>query len=61
VGAWVMNIATMPSIGHPVECGFRPWLVLGALGGSLAICVVAAWIPARRAARLDVVQALHYE
>ena len=61
VTAWVMNIATMPSIGHPVEFGFRPWLVLGAMGGALAICVVAAWIPARRAARLDVVQALQYE
>jgi len=29
--------------------------------GALLIVLVAAWIPAARAARLDLVRALHYE
>ncbi|MFO0905365.1 MAG: FtsX-like permease family protein [Pirellulales bacterium] len=61
VTAYVINLATMPSIGHPVEFGFRPWLLLGSLAGALAITVAAAWFPARRAAGLDVVRAMHYE
>lgn len=61
ITAYVMNVATMPSIGHPVEFGFRPFLLAGALFGALAITLAAAWIPAQRAARIDVVKALHYE
>jgi ABC-type lipoprotein release transport system permease subunit len=36
-------------------------LALATLLGALASTSVAAWIPARRAANLDLVQALHYE
>jgi putative ABC transport system permease protein len=61
VTAYVINLATMPSIGHPVEFGFRPGLLAAAFAGSLAITLAAAWFPARRAARLDLVRALHYE
>ena len=61
ITAYVINIATMPSIGHPVEFGFRPGLLLGAFVGALLITIGAAWFPARRATRLDLVQALHYE
>ena len=59
--AWVMNFTTMPTIGHPVELGFRPVLVTVISLGALLIVLVAAWIPAARAARLDLVRALHYE
>ena len=61
VTAYVINLATMPSIGHPVEFGFRPGLMVAAFAGALAITMAAAWFPARRAARLDLVRALHYE
>jgi putative ABC transport system permease protein len=61
ITAYVINLATMPSIGHPVEFGFRPGLLAGAFAGALAITLAAAWFPARRAARLDLVRALHYE
>jgi putative ABC transport system permease protein len=61
VTAFVINIATLQTIGHHVQFGFRPWLLAGAFSGAMIITVVAAWIPARRAARLDLVQALHCE
>jgi putative ABC transport system permease protein len=59
--AYLMNLLMLPTIGRTIEFGFHPWLVLGTLASALCITVVAAWIPAQRAARLDLVQALHYE
>lgn len=59
--AYVLNLAMMPSFGHPVEFHLYPWLLLATLIGALLIVLVAAAIPARRATRIDVVEALHYE
>jgi putative ABC transport system permease protein len=59
--AYVMNLAMLPTLGHWIPFGFHPWLALATLLGALASTSVAAWIPARRAANLDLVQALHYE
>jgi len=59
--AWLINILMEPSIGHPIGFGSHPFLVTGALLGGLGLTVFAAWLPARRASNVDVVQALHYE
>jgi putative ABC transport system permease protein len=59
--AYVLNLAMMPSFGHPVEFHFYPGLLTATAAGALAIVLVAAAIPARRAARINVVEALHYE
>jgi len=59
--AYVINLAMMPSFGHPVDFHVHPWMVLATLAGAIAIVLVAAVIPARRAASIDVVEALHYE
>jgi len=59
--AYVINLAMMPSFGHPVEFNMHPRMLIGTLIGALLIVLVAAIIPARRATRINVVEALHYE
>lgn len=59
--AFVINLAMAPAFGHPIDFGFHPWLLVGALVGSLFITALAAFFPARRAAGINVVDALHYE
>jgi putative ABC transport system permease protein len=59
--AYMMNLSTLPVIGHPVAFTLHPLLLAGGLAVSLAIVLAAAWIPAERAARLDLATALRYE
>ena len=59
--AFLMNKATYTTIAHPVQFGFHPWMVLGTLAGSLALVILAAFAPAFRASRIDVLKALQYE
>jgi putative ABC transport system permease protein len=59
--AYVINLAMMPSFGHPVRFNLHPDMLLFTLFGAMAIVVIAAIIPARRATRINVVEALHYE
>jgi ABC-type lipoprotein release transport system permease subunit len=44
-----------------VAFGFHPGMVFGVLFGSLALVVIAAFLPAYRASRIDVLKALQYE
>jgi putative ABC transport system permease protein len=59
--AYLMNLAWYPLTDIAVP--FRPQasLILSALAAAQAIAVVAAIFPARRAARLQVLEALQYE
>jgi putative ABC transport system permease protein len=59
--AYLINLATLSVIGHPVQLQFHPWLMLGAFASGLALVAAAAWFPAERAARLQLSQALHYD
>jgi putative ABC transport system permease protein len=59
--AYVLNLAMEPSIGRPIDFHFYPDLLIGTLLGAVIIVLIAAIIPARRAAGLNVVDALHYE
>jgi putative ABC transport system permease protein len=59
--AYVMNLSTLPVIGHPVAFTFHPFLLLGGFLAAMTIVLAAAWIPAERAARLELAAALHYE
>ena len=59
--AYVINLAMMPSFGHPVDFAWHPRMLLGILVGAFVIVLIAALIPARRATQINVVEALHYE
>ncbi|QDU31855.1 Macrolide export ATP-binding/permease protein MacB [Anatilimnocola aggregata] len=59
--AFIMNLAFEPSFGRRIDFHIYPGLLGGALVGAIAITLLAAWLPARRAANVDVAQALHYD
>ena len=59
--AWLINLAMMPSLGHPVQFQFHPFLMIFSWVGSMIVVLLAALFPALRAARISVVNALHYE
>jgi ABC-type lipoprotein release transport system permease subunit len=59
--AYLINAATMSAIGHPVEFQVHPLLLAGSFAGAFAMVLAAAWLPAERAARLNLTEALQYE
>ncbi len=59
--AYAINLATLPATGRAVTFVFRPELVAGSFCAALVIVLLAAWLPAERAARLKLVSALQYE
>jgi putative ABC transport system permease protein len=59
--AFLINLVALPSMGHPIVFSVKPMLLVGSLLGGYAIVILAAWIPAERAARLKLTEALHYE
>jgi putative ABC transport system permease protein len=54
-------IGAMSSAGYPMSFSFPYLGIVSALAVGLFFGVVAALIPARQAARLEIVQALRYE
>jgi putative ABC transport system permease protein len=59
--AYIMNLAMEPSFGRQIEFHFYPGLLCWALVGAIAVTLIAAYFPARRAANVDLAQALHYD
>ena len=59
--AYLINLATMPAIGHPIEFRLHPMLLIGSFVGAFLMVLAAAWLPAERAARLNLTEALQYE
>lgn len=59
--AYIINLAMGPTLGRPIEFNYHPVLMFSTLIGAMIVTVIAAAIPARRAARVDLAQALHYE
>lgn len=59
--AYIINLAMEPSYGRPIAFNYHPVLMFSTLTGAMIVTVIAAAIPARRAARVDLAQALHYE
>jgi putative ABC transport system permease protein len=59
--AYLINLATYPILGQRVPFHVSSVHLAACVGGALVIVLLAALLPARRAARLPVVQALQYE
>jgi putative ABC transport system permease protein len=59
--AWVISLTMMPLLGYHIEFVLHADLVLGCFVLALVIVLVAAWIPARRATKLNLLEALKYE
>ena len=49
------------ALGHPIEFHLNPRMLIATFIGATVIVMVAAFIPARRATQINVVEALHYE
>ena len=56
--AYLIHLATLPTTGHPVSFVPHPWLLVGGLILGLIVVLVAALLPAERAARLELTKAV---
>jgi putative ABC transport system permease protein len=61
VGSYTINLSSIPLFGHAADFAIHPSLVLACFATGMAIILLAAWIPAERAARLNLMIALQYE
>jgi len=61
VSSYTTNLCTPAVTGRPIDFVLSPSLLFGTYAVALAIILIAAWLPARRATRLNVLIALQYE
>jgi putative ABC transport system permease protein len=59
--AKAISLSMMPLLGYPVPFVLHPWLLLGSFIIGMMLVLAAAYGPARRAAKLDLLIALQYE
>jgi putative ABC transport system permease protein len=59
--AYVTNRVSTPLFGHPVVFHSRPEVVIGCVAVGLMLSIAAACLPASRAARLLIGEAIQYE
>ncbi len=60
-GAYVINLASIPLMGYAPDFALHPSLMAVCFGLGLVVILAAAWLPAERAARLNLLIALQYE
>ena len=59
--AVLIQFASQPLLGHPIRASLRPSVVVVSLIAAVAVTALAAWIPARRAVRLDLLESISTE
>jgi len=55
------QLTSVPLLGYAPAFALHPSLMLGCFGLGLVVIIAAAWLPAERAARLNLLIALQYE
>jgi putative ABC transport system permease protein len=61
VSALFIQLSSQPLLGHPISVTFRPGVVAANLAAAIAVTTLAAWLPARRAVRMDLLEAISAE
>lgn len=61
VTAVFIQLSSQPLLGHPISVTFRPGVVATNLAAAIAVTAVAAWLPAQRAVRMDLLEAISTE
>ena len=61
LGAYTTNLCLPAVLGYSVHFRLDPMLMLGTAVGGFIVTLIAAWFPAARASRLNLLIALHYE
>jgi ABC-type antimicrobial peptide transport system permease subunit len=61
VTAAFIQLASQPLVGHPVSFRLRPDVVVVNVAAAIAVTAVAAWLPARRALRMDLLESVMAE
>jgi len=61
VSAYTTNLCTPAVTGRPINFVLSPGLLIGTYAVAIVIILLAAWLPARRAMRLNLLIALQYE
>lgn len=61
VTAAFIQLSSQALLGHPLAMSIRPAVILANVAAALAITTVAAWLPARRAIGLDLLDAIAAE
>jgi len=59
--ALLIQFASQPLLGHPIRASLRPGVIALNLAAAVAVTALAAWIPARRAVRLELLESLAAE
>jgi putative ABC transport system permease protein len=59
--ALLIQLASQPLLGHPIRASLRPSVVAVNLVAAVVVTALAAWIPARRAVRLDLLESISAE
>jgi putative ABC transport system permease protein len=60
-GAYTTNVCSLAVLGRTVAFSVSPGLLGAIFALSIGLILIAAWFPARRATRLNLLIALHYE
>ncbi len=59
--AFLINLTTLSKTGHAIQFELHPLLIAGAAVAGLAIVMLAAWLPAERAARMELLKSVKFQ